>query len=79
VPQASDGECKECVQLVCMFPSTECGGYKRHTRGERQNTFVCAFDPQSPRISAFDIHEWIHNTLCLRESEVVMIQIDSPK
>jgi hypothetical protein len=47
--------------------------------GERQNTFVFAFDPQSPRISACERHEWIQDTLCLRESEVVMIQIDSPK
>jgi hypothetical protein len=47
--------------------------------GERQKTFVCAFDPQSPRISAYEIHEWIYDTLCLRESEVVIIQIDGPK
>ena len=52
---------------------------KRHAIGERQNKFVCAFDPQSPRISAYEIHEWIFDTLCLRESEVVMIQIDGPK
>ena len=47
--------------------------------GERQNTFVCAFDPQSPRISAYEIHEWVFETLCLQESEVKMIQIDGPK
>jgi hypothetical protein len=47
--------------------------------GEGQNTFVCAFDPQSPRISAYEIHEWIYETLCLRESEVNMIQIDGLK
>jgi hypothetical protein len=47
--------------------------------GERQNTFVCALDPQSPRISAYEIHEWIYETLCLRETEVNMIQIDGPK
>jgi len=47
--------------------------------GFRQNTFVCAFDPQSPRISAFEFHEWIKETLCLLESEVRLIQIDGPK
>jgi hypothetical protein len=47
--------------------------------GECQNTFVCAFDPQGPRISAYEIHEWLYETLCLRESEVKMIQIDGPK
>jgi hypothetical protein len=47
--------------------------------GKFQNTFVCAFDQQSPRISAYNIHEWIHNTLCLRESETVMIEIDGPQ
>jgi hypothetical protein len=51
---------------------------KRHAMGERQNTFVCAFDTQSSRISAYEIHDWIYETLCLRESDV-MIQIDGPK
>jgi len=43
---------------------------------ERQQTIVCAFDQRSPRVSAFDIHEWIYETLHLQEHEVVMIQID---
>ena len=47
--------------------------------GERQNMSVCAFDPQSPRICAYEIHEWIYETLCLHESEVNMIQIERPK
>jgi len=44
-----------------------------------QNTIVCTFDPTSPRISAFDIHEWIHETLRISEQKVSMIQIDGPK
>jgi hypothetical protein len=51
----------------------------QYIMGESQNTLFCAFDQQSPRISAYDIHEWIHDTLCLRESEVVIIQIDGLK
>jgi len=43
---------------------------------ERQQTIVCAFDQRSPRVSAFDIHEWIYETLHLQEHEVVMLQID---
>ena len=46
---------------------------------ERQNTLVCAFDPQNPRIKACDIHEWIYNTMSLRENEVVMVQTDGPR
>jgi hypothetical protein len=43
---------------------------------ERHNTLVCAFDPASPRITAYDIHEWIYVTLRLPDSDVLMIQID---
>ena len=47
--------------------------------GGRTNTLVCCFDPRSPRISAYDIHEWIHETMCLQEDEVAMVQIDGAK
>jgi len=43
---------------------------------ERQQTIVCAFDQRSPRVSAFDIQEWIYETLHLEEHEIVMVQID---
>jgi len=46
---------------------------------ERQNTVVCTFEPTSHRISAFEIHEWIHNKLRVPEHTVTMIQIDGPK
>ena len=46
---------------------------------ERQQTIVCAFDQRSPRVSAFDIHEWICETLHLQEHDAVMIQIDGPR
>ena len=29
------------------------------TRTDRENTLVCVFDPKSPRITAYQIHEWI--------------------
>ena len=45
----------------------------------RQNTIVCTFDPTSPRITAFEIHEWIHDTLKIPEQKVRMIQIDGTK
>jgi len=37
--------------------------------GEGQNTIVCVFDLKSPRISAYDIHEWIYAQLRLEDNE----------
>jgi len=44
--------------------------------GERQNTIVCAFDLKGPRISAYEIHEWIYAQLRLEDNGVLMVQID---
>jgi len=46
---------------------------------ERRNTIVCIFDQHSPKITAFRIDEWIHDSLQLEEDEVSMIQIDGPR
>ena len=46
---------------------------------ERHNTTVCIFDQRSSKITAFNIHEWIHETLQLEEDEVSMIQVDGPR
>jgi hypothetical protein len=46
---------------------------------ERQNTLVCIFDMKSSRISAYNIHEWIFETVHLGEEDLAMIQIDGPK
>jgi hypothetical protein len=43
---------------------------------ESHNTVICIFEKSSPRISAYDIHEWIHETLKLPEDDVNMVQID---
>jgi len=40
---------------------------------------VRTFDPQSPRISAFEIHEPIHEQLHVSEATVTMVQIDEPR
>ena len=45
------------------------------TMSERRNTIVCCFDTNSPRISAFDIHEWIHHQLQVLKESVVKVQI----
>jgi len=45
---------------------------------ERQNTLMCSFDPKSPRVSAFEIHEWIHDQLRIPEHGVPVLQIDGP-
>jgi hypothetical protein len=43
---------------------------------ERHNTVVCSFDLSSPRITAYDIHEWIFTVLRIPEHTVKLIQID---
>jgi hypothetical protein len=45
---------------------------------ERQNTIVCDFALISPRISAYEIHEWIYEQISLQE-KASMVQIDGPK
>jgi hypothetical protein len=54
-----------------------CRGGEGSKMSERQNTLFCAFDQHS--IKAYDVHEWIYDTLCLREGEVAMIKIDGPR
>jgi len=43
---------------------------------ERLNTIMCTFDPTSPRITTYDIHEWIQQVLRIPEHTVGVIQID---
>jgi hypothetical protein len=43
---------------------------------KHQNTIVCTFELNSPKITAFEIHESIHNTLRIPEHDVTMIQVD---
>ena len=45
-------------------------------RYDRKDTIVCSFEKHSPRISAYEIHEWIHRELKLDTEEVEAIQID---
>jgi hypothetical protein len=40
------------------------------------NTWVCCFDPASPRPTAFDVHEWIHSQLQVSKHSISMILID---
>jgi hypothetical protein len=43
---------------------------------ERHNTVVCTYDLASPRITAYDINEWIYASLRIPENDVQLIQID---
>ena len=45
---------------------------------QRQNILFCIFDPKNPRISAFDIYEWIYKQLHVPENAVNMMQVDGP-
>ena len=46
---------------------------------DRHKTLVCSFDPRSPSITVYDIHEWIHDTLRLAEEDITMIRVDGLK
>jgi hypothetical protein len=46
---------------------------------ERQETIVCSFDKNSPKISAYDIHEWIHAKLKLEAEDINTLQVEGPK
>jgi hypothetical protein len=42
----------------------------------RQNTIVCSFDRQCPRLSAHDIHNWLADTLTITTADLFLVQID---
>jgi hypothetical protein len=46
---------------------------------DRITNFVFIFDPRSPRISAYNIHEWIHDSLKLVEKDIQMIRWIGPE
>jgi len=46
---------------------------------DRMNTLVCIFDPSSPTISAYNIHDCIHEALRLMEEDIQVIQVDGPR
>jgi hypothetical protein len=41
---------------------------------ERKNAILCFFKKNSLKITAYDIHVWIHSALTLQEEEVNMAQ-----
>jgi len=43
-----------------------------------QNTLVFSFDIYTPSINAFQIHEWLDETVHIKEDEVRVIQTDGP-
>jgi len=46
---------------------------------ERHLTMVCIFYPTSPRISAYELHELIHDQLQVSGQSLTMIEIDGIK
>jgi hypothetical protein len=46
---------------------------------DRTLTIACIFDQRSPRIPAYEIHEWINETLRLEEPDIQIIQVDGPR
>jgi len=45
------------------------------TMAECKHTILCIFDPTSPRISAYEIREWIHDQLQVPYHSLTMIEI----
>ena len=70
-------ESVECLESVvsCLNRAS----FVRLTMAELQHTMVCFFYPTSPRISAYEIHERIHDQLQVSEQSLTMIQIDGIK
>lgn len=65
------------VVIECCVQSDKQGD--RATISDRQHTIVCIIDPNSPYISAYDIHEWIYDQLQVQEHSLTMIQFDGTK
>ena len=69
------------VFLLYFFVFTEriqldCGKLRTtYAMGERINKVIYSFDKKGPRISAFEIHEWIRETVHLEEQEVLNVQV----
>ena len=69
-------ESVECLQVWCSDSACK---FVRSTMTERQHTIVCIFDPTSPGISAYEIHEWIQDQLQVSEQSLTLIQTDGIK
>jgi hypothetical protein len=65
------------VYVTCVLLC--CGDVWLRAVMAEHNTIVCSFDPSSPRITAYEIHEWIHASLRVQEHKVSTIQIDGIK
>jgi hypothetical protein len=74
----SESEVRSVCLLLCAS-SGRTNGAVEGTKSDRRNTLVYSLDPRSPRINAFEIHEWIHEKLQLQEADVQMIPIDGPR
>jgi hypothetical protein len=46
---------------------------------ERRNTIICTFESSAPKLSAYEMHEWIFEMLRISEEEVLVIQIDGQR
>jgi hypothetical protein len=67
-----------CTRRFTQHAPTEAAS-AAHAMSGRRNTLVCCFDPTSPRLTTFDIHEWLHSQLQVSEHSVVIIQIDGTR
>ena len=74
--------CSGCVYTIVsrnLSSGARFEGANTSKMGDRQNTIVCIFDHKSPRITAYQTHEWLHEAMHLQEDDVRMIQIEGPQ
>jgi hypothetical protein len=68
--EGSVGWCNELKLIV--LKST----YGNVNMTERRNTIVCVFESNAPKLSAYEVHEWISGVLRIPEEEALYVQID---
>jgi hypothetical protein len=44
---------------------------------EQKQTMACIFEASAPRVTAYDVHEWVSDTLQVSEESVISILIDN--
>ena len=78
----------QCIDFFCCVLVGVCAigevksnhnNRRQEIMAERQLTLVCTFDPKSPRINAFQIHEFVFESMGLTEDDICMLQIDGPR
>ena len=69
----ASAEWKYCATECVKLEERKCN------MAERRNSVVCTFDPITPKITTYDVHELMHDILRIRVNAVNMMHIDDMK